>query len=67
MENMEKGLTLSKWVMIVGLKIPQMPQNSSAHFVFPSPKVLDLYEKRLHLVSVVCVCNLFGIIGLTKW
>ena len=26
MENMEKGLTVPKWVLIVWLKIPQMPQ-----------------------------------------
>ena len=27
MENMDKGLTVSKWVLINRLKIPQMPQN----------------------------------------
>ena len=30
MENMDKGLTVSKWVLIVWPKIPQMPQNLSA-------------------------------------
>ena len=53
MENMDKGLTVPKWVLIVWLKIPQMPQNLSAQFVCPSPKVLDFNEKRLHWASVV--------------
>ena len=30
MENMDKGLTVPKWVQIVRPKIPQMPQNLSA-------------------------------------
>ena len=30
MENMDKGLTVPKWVPIVQLKIPQMTQNLSA-------------------------------------
>ena len=30
MENMDKGLTVSKCVLIVRPKIPQMPQNLSA-------------------------------------
>ena len=41
MENMDKGLTVPKWVLIVGPKIPQMPQNLSAQFVCPIVKVLD--------------------------
>ena len=53
MENMDKGLTVPKWVLIVWPKIPQMPQNLSAQFVCPSTKVLDFNEKRLHWVSVV--------------
>ena len=53
MENMDKGLTLPKWVLIVWPRIPQMPQNLSAQFVCPSPKVLDFNEKRLHWASVV--------------
>ena len=52
MENMDKGLTVPKWVLIVWLKIPQMPQNLSAQFVCPNPKVLDFNEKRLHWPSV---------------
>ena len=40
MKNMDKGLTVPKWVLIVWLKIPQMPQNLSAQFVCPSPKVM---------------------------
>ena len=50
MENMDKGLTVPKRVLIVR---PKMPQNLSAQFVCPSPKVLDFNEKRLHWASVV--------------
>ena len=50
MENMEKGLTVPK---LFWTKIPQIPQNLSAQFVYPSPKVLDFNEKRFYLVSVV--------------
>ena len=52
MENMDKGLTVPKWVLIIWPKIPQMPQTLSAQFVCPSPKVLDFNEKRLHWASV---------------
>ncbi len=45
MENIDKGLTVPKWVLIVGPKTPQMPQNLPAQFVCPSPKVLDFNEK----------------------
>ena len=51
-------LTVPKWVLIVRPKIPQMPQNLSAQFVCPSPKVLDFNEKRLHWASVVRVKDL---------
>ena len=47
------GLTVPKWVLIVWPKIPPMPQNLSAQFVCPSPKVLDFNEKRLHWASIV--------------
>jgi hypothetical protein len=57
MENMGKGLTVPKWVLIVWLKIPQMPKNLFAQFVCPSPKVLDFNEKRFHWASVVCGCS----------
>ena len=30
MENMDKGLTVPKWVLIDWPKVPQMPQNLSA-------------------------------------
>ena len=53
MENMDKGVTVSKWVLIVRPKIAQMPQILPAQFVCPSPKVLDFNEKRLHLAFVV--------------
>ena len=39
MENMDKELKVPKWVLIVLLKIPKMPQKISAQFVCPSPKV----------------------------
>ena len=54
MENMDKGLTVPKWVLINWPKIPQMPQNLSAQIVCPSPKIWYFDEKRLHWVSVVC-------------
>ena len=53
MENMDKELTLPKCVLIVRPKIPPKPQNLSAQFVCPSPKVLDVNEKRLYWTSVV--------------
>ena len=54
MENMDKGLTVPKWVFdIVWPKIPQMPQNLFAQFVCPCPKVLDFNKKRLHWASVI--------------
>ena len=51
MENMDKR---PKWVLvlIVQLKILQMPQNLSAQFVCPSPKVISM-KKKLHWASVV--------------
>ena len=48
---MDKGLTV-KWVLIVWQEMPQMPQNVSAQFVCPSPKVLHFNEKRLHWASI---------------
>ena len=53
MENMDKGLTVPKWVLINQPKIPQMPQNLSAQIVCPSPIIWDFDEKRLHWASVV--------------
>ena len=53
MENMDKGLTVPKWVLINWPKIPQIPQNLSAQIVCLTPKVWDFDEKRLHWVSVV--------------
>jgi hypothetical protein len=42
MENMDKGLTVPKWVLI-----------NAPKFICPSPKVWDFDEKRLHQASVV--------------
>ena len=53
MKNMDKGLTVPKWVLIVRPKLPHMPQNLSTQFVCLSPNVLDFNEKRLHWESVV--------------
>ena len=49
---MEKGLIVSKWVLINRPKIPQMPQDLFVQIVCPSPKFWDFNEKRLHCVSV---------------
>ena len=46
MENMDKGLTAPKWVLINWPKIPQVLQNLSAKIVCQSPKVWDFYEKK---------------------
>ena len=54
MENLDKGCTVSKLGLIVRPKIPKRPQNLSAQFVCPSPKVWDFNEKRLHWASEVC-------------
>ena len=53
MENMNKGLTVPKWVLTVGPKIPQMLQNLYAQFVCPSSKVLDFNKNRHNWESVV--------------
>jgi hypothetical protein len=42
MKNMDKGLTVPKWVMIVWPKIPQI----SPEFICPNPKVPDFNEKK---------------------
>ena len=60
MENIDKGLTVSKWVLIVWPKIPQIPQNVSAQFVCQYTKVLDFNEKKLHWASVVRVQSQCG-------
>ena len=46
MENMDKGLTVPKWVIIVWPKVTQMPQIFSAQFVCPSPKIWDFERSR---------------------
>jgi hypothetical protein len=57
MKNMDKGLTVPKWVLINLPKIPQMPQNLSAQIFCRSSKVWDFDEKRVHWVSVVCALS----------
>ena len=53
MENMDKGLTVPKWVLINQPKIPEIPQTLSDQIVCPSPKVWDFNEKGHHWASVV--------------
>ena len=50
---MDKGLTVPKLGADSLAENTQIPENLSAQFVCPSPKVLDFNEKRLHLASVV--------------
>ena len=53
MENMDRRLTVPKWVLMNWPKIPQMPPNLSAQIVCLSPKVWDFDEKKLHWASVL--------------
>ena len=53
MENMDKGLTVAKWMLI---NWPKIPQNLFAQIVCPSPKVWDFDEKKASLgVRSPCV------------
>ena len=45
MENMDKGLTVPKWVLINQLKTPQIPPKFFAQFVCLSPKVWNFWKK----------------------
>ena len=49
MENMDKGITVPKWVLIVWPKIPQMPQHLSAQ----AQKFWVSMKKGLFWASVV--------------
>ena len=49
---MDKELRVPKWVLIVGLKIPQIPQKISAQNVCPCPK-FEIFEKSSLWVSVI--------------
>ena len=51
MKEMDKGLTVQKWMLIVWPKIPQMPKNLSAQ----AQKVWISMKKRLHWASIVQV------------
>ena len=48
MENIDKELTVPKWVLIVQPKIPQMPQNISAQNVCQTQK-FEIFEEKLSL------------------
>jgi hypothetical protein len=63
---MDKGLTVPKRVLINQLKIPQMPQNVSAQIVYPSPKVWDFNETRLHCVNTVRRKCEYGVLFITN-
>ena len=49
MENMDKGPTVPKWVLIVWPKVPQM-----CRIYLPNLSSQSQNEKRLHWASVVC-------------
>ena len=58
MENMDTGLIVPKWVRIVWLKIPQMPQNLSAQV---QKFWISIKKGFINTASVVRVCYLgFG-------
>ena len=50
-ENMDKGLTVPKWVLIFLLKIPQMPKKCWARFVYllTQAQKFGIFEKKLSL------------------
>ena len=48
MENMDKWITLPKWVLIA---------DNSLEFICQSPKIWDFNEKRLHWASLSSVLN----------
>jgi hypothetical protein len=56
MENMDNGLTLSKWVLKNWLKVPQMPQKLP-NLPDQSQKFWISIKKGLHWVAVVHVVN----------
>ena len=60
-ENIDKGLTLSKWVLIVLPKIPQIPQKLSVQFV-SSTKVWD-FNDWASVVHKLCHFNCIGFWG----
>ena len=55
MENIDKELTIPKWVLIVRLKIPQMPQKIQPKMFSQSKKFL-IVETKISL-SVVLIIN----------
>jgi hypothetical protein len=60
MENMDKGLTVPKWVLF-SPKYSKCPQIYLPKLFFSSPKVLDLNKKGLNLASVVRVFKEKGV------
>ena len=48
-QNHGHGIYNAKMGTVVGPKIPKMPLDFSAQFVWPSPKVLDFQKKKLSL------------------
>ena len=56
MENLDMGLTVPKWALIVCAKIPQMPQNLSA-ICTPKPKNSGLQWKKKASSGVRSPCT----------
>ena len=57
MENMDKGLTVPKWVLMNWPKIPkipQMPQNLSRHIVYPRAQKFGISIKKKTSLGVRC-------------
>ena len=52
MKNMDKGLTVPKWMLIVWTKITP----NALEFICPSTKVQAFNDKKLHWASVVHDC-----------
>ena len=55
MENMDKGFTVPKWVLINQPKIPTMLQNLSAQIVYQAQK-FGIFMKKGFIGSVVRGC-----------
>ena len=50
---MNMGLTVPKWVLIVQMKIPQMPRNLSAQLSAQAQKFWISMKKGLHWAFVI--------------
>ena len=57
MENMDKGLTVPKWVLIIQPKIPQMRRNLSPQFACPGISVKKGFIGRRQSVPYPDACS----------